>query len=153
MADSSTSCTYFSLFGKQSFGCSYITSQPCAVCFLQSQVFFRPSPAASQAHSQVAAHTPPLHTDQLHMLAAKYTAKPLQATPTPLLRPGATPCPPDPTSLIQAGIPRPMPGLVQPLEQAFPANQEVVQKRKDSWSGAAGTALSLRACLSRSLVC
>ncbi len=86
------------------------------------------------------------------MLATKYPANPLQATPTPLPQPGATPCPPDPTSLILAGVPRPLPRLAHPAQQPFQANQEVVQ-RKDSWSGLAGTALSLRACSSRSLVC
>ncbi len=151
MADSSISCTSFSLLGKQSFGCNYIISQPCAMCLLQNQVFFRPSPAGPQAHSQVAAQTPPLDADQLLMLAAKYPANPQQSIATPLLRPGATPCPADPTSLILAGIPCPLPRLAHSPEQPLQANQEVVQ-RKDSWSGPAGTALSLRACLSRYLV-
>ena len=141
---------------KQPLDCSFVVSQPCAVCLLQNQVFFRPSPAVPQAHSQVPAHPPPLdpplHADQLHMLAAKYPANPPQATHTPLLRPGAPPCPPEPTSLIQAGIPHPLPRLPHSTEQPLGANQEVVQG-KGSWSGPAGTALSLRACLSRSLVC
>ncbi len=104
-----------------------------------------------QAHSHVAAQTPTLDADQLLMLAAKYPANPQQSAPTPLLQPGATPCPPDPTSLILAGIPRPLPRLAHPPEQPFQSNQEVVQ-RNDSWSGPAGTALSLRTCFSRSLV-
>ncbi len=86
------------------------------------------------------------------MLAAKYPANPQQHTTTPLLWPGATPCPAEPASLIQAGIPRPLPRLAHSPEQPFQANQEVVQQ-KDSWPGPAGTALSLRACLSRSWVC
>ena len=85
------------------------------------------------------------------MLPTKYPANPQQLAPTPLPQPGATPCPADPTSLILAGIPCPLPRLAHLPEQALQADQEVVQQ-KDSWSGPAGTALSLRSCLYRFLL-
>ncbi|DBA86232.1 hypothetical protein WJX77_001095 [Trebouxia sp. C0004] len=103
----------------------------------KNQVFFRPSAAVHQAHLQVAAHTPPPDADHLLMQGAKHPADPQQSAPTPLLRPGATSCPPDPTSLILAGIPCSSPRLAHPPEQPFEANQEVVQ-RNNSWSGPAG---------------
>ena len=147
IANSSIGFTFSSLC-KQPLECDHIVSQPCTACLLQSQVFCRP-PAVPQAHSQVVAQTPPLDADQLHMLPTKYPANPQQLAPTPLPQPSATPCPADPTSLILAGIP--LPRLAHLPAQALQADQEVVQ-RKDSWSGPAGTALSLRSCLSRFLL-
>ncbi|KAA6413617.1 MAG: hypothetical protein FRX49_13725 [Trebouxia sp. A1-2] len=102
----------------------------------KNQVFFRPSAAATQAHSQVAAHTHPLDTDQLLTLAAKYPANPQQSSTPSVPRPDATPCPPDPASLILAGFSRPSPRLAHPSEQPFQANQEVV-RQNDSWPGPA----------------